>query len=133
MFWGISIGGAFQGVLRVGWPRTHFFFAPSPLFLLFKLVIVSILVSEVSILVEAVLVLDFFLAVALDTGITRCSVMLAGMGAVTDVGIKTGVGADVDAFLAGEAVVDLFSAFLEVFFFFPITSVHPSSVFLDWA
>ena len=116
MFRGISIVGAFQGILRVGRPGTHFFLAaPSPLFLLFfKFVVVSIVVSEVSIVVETALVLDFFLTAALDAGSTGCSVMLAGMGAVTDVGMKTGVDADVDvgsAFLAGEAVADLFSAF----------------------
>ena len=67
--------------------------------------------------VETGLLLVFFLALVVG----GCSVMCAGMGAVTDLGINI---ADVVAFagagsisFAGEADVDLSSAFLGDFFF----------------
>ena len=62
-------------------------------------------------MVGAGLVLDFFLV--LDAG--GCSVMCAGIGAVTDFGMY--IAAGVIAF-AGEAVADLSSAFWGDFFFF---------------
>ena len=81
---------------------------------------------------ETGLLLAFFLA--LVGGI--CSVMCAGMGAVTDLGINT---ADVVAFagassisFAGEADVDLSSAFFGDFFFLRVTSIQ-SSAFFCWA
>ena len=97
-----------------------------------QFVAVSIGVSNVSVIigtgeVETCLLLAFFLA--LVTG--GCSVVCAGMGAVTDLGIYTVVG--VVTFVeagsmsfAGEAVVDLSSAFFGDFFFFRVTSIHSS-------
>ena len=91
--------------------------------------------------VGAGLVLVFFLV--LDAG--GCSMMCAGIGAVTDfgvyiavgvvvfveVGVVAFVGAGVVTF-AGEAVVGLSSAFWGDFFFFRVTSTHSSTVF-GWA
>ena len=83
--------------------------------------------------VGAGLVLVFFLV--LDAG--GCSVMCAGIGAVTDfgmyiaAGVVAFVGAGVVTF-AGEAVVGLSSAFWGDFFFFRVTSTHSSTVF-GWA
>ena len=82
---------------------------------------------------ETCLFLTFFLA--LVTG--GCSVMCSRMGAVTDlyiyavVGVVIFVGAGSMSF-AGEAVVDLSSAFWGDFFFFRVTSTHSSTV-LGWA
>ena len=84
--------------------------------------------------VETGLLLAFFLALVVG----GCSVMCAGMGAVTDLGINI---ADVVAFagtgsisFAGEADVDLSSAFFGDFFFFflRVTSIQ-SSAFFYWA
>ena len=99
--------------------------APSPLLLfLFKFVAVSIGISDVSVVmgageVEICLFLAFFLA--LVTG--GCSVMCAGMGAVTDLYIYAVVGVVIfveagSMSFTGEAV-DLSSAFWGDFFFFP--------------
>ena len=105
-------------------------------------------VSSASGVVGAGLVLVFFLV--LDAG--GCSVMCAGIGAVTDFGVYIAAGvvfvevgvvafveADVIAFVetgvvtfAGEAVVGLSSAFWGDFFFFRVTSTHSSTVF-GWA
>ena len=85
---------------------------------------------------ETGLLLAFFLALVAG----GCSVMCAGMGAVTDLGINT---ADVVAFagagsisLAGEADVDLSSAFfgggISFFFFLRVTLIQ-SSAFFCWA
>ena len=85
-------------------------------------------------MVGAGLVLDFFLV--WDAG--GCSVMCAGIGAVTDFGmyVAAGVVAFVEAGVvafAGEAVADLPSAFWgDFFFFFRVTSVHSSTLF-GWA
>ena len=82
--------------------------------------------------VETGLLLAFFLALVVG----GCSVMCAGMGAVTDLGINI---ADVVAFagagsisFAGEADVDLSSAFFGDFFFLWVTSIQ-SSAFFCWA
>ena len=115
--------------------------APSLLLLLlFRFVAVSIGVSCVSCasgvvgtgVMETGLLLAFFLALVAG----GYSVMCAGIGAVTDLGINT---ADVVAFagagsisLAGEADVDLSSAFLGDFFFMRVTSIQ-SSAFFCWA
>ena len=103
--------------------------------LLFRFVVVSIGVSSASGVVGAGLVFVFFLV--LDAG--GCSVMCAGIGAVTDfgvyifveVGVVAFVEADVIAFVgagvvtfAGEAVVGLSSAFWGDFFFFS-SDFHP--------
>ena len=105
--------------------------------------VVSIGVSSASGVVGAGLVFVFFLV--LDAG--GCSVMCAGIGAVTDfgvyifveVGFVAFVEADVIVFVgagvvtfAGEAVVGLSSAFWGDFFFFRVTSTHSSTVF-GWA
>ena len=104
--------------------------APSSLFLLlFKLVAVSIRVSGASVVVGAAFTLSFFLLEALVAGRLGCSVMLAGMGAVTDSSMNTG-----SAFLAGEAVAGLSSVFFGDFFFFLlVTSVQSSLFFWGWA
>ena len=97
--------------------------------------VVSIGVSSASGVVGAGLVFVFFLV--LDAG--GCSVMCAGIGAVTDFGMYIFVEADVVAFVgadvvtfAGEAIVGLSSAFWGDFFFFRVTSTHSSTVF-GWA
>ena len=76
--------------------------------------------------------LAFFLLEALVAGRIGCSVMLVGMGAVTDSGMNTGVETG-SVFLAGEAVAGLSSVFFGEFFFFLVTLVQPSSAFLGWA
>ena len=83
--------------------------------------------------VGAGLVLVFFLV--LDAG--GCSVMCAGIGAVTDFGmyIAAGVVAFVEVGVvafAGEAVADLSSAFWGDFFFFRVTLLHCFWLGLVW-
>ena len=73
--------------------------------------------------------LAFFRLEALVAGRLRCSVILVGMGAVTDSGINPGVETG-SAFLAGEAVAGLSSVFFGDFLFFLVSSVQPSSTFL---
>ena len=121
-FCGKALEGPSRGSSGQGGPEHTFLAAPSPLLLLlFRFVAVSIGVSCVSCasgVVGTGLLLAFFLALVAG----GCSVMCAGMGAVTDFGINS---ADVVAFagavsisLAGEADVDLSSAFWGDFFFF---------------
>ena len=140
-FGGRALEGPSRGSSEQGGPEHTFFAAPSPLLLLlFRFVVVSMGVSSASGMVGAGLVLVFFLV--LDAG--GCSVMCAGIGAVTDfgvyifveVGVIAFVEADVIAFVetgvvtfAGEAVVGLSSAFWGDFFFFRVTSTHSSTVF----
>ena len=93
-----------------------FFAAPSPLLLLlFKFVVVSMGRSSASLVVRVVLSLGFFLDGALVSGSIGCSIMLGGIGAVTDVGMNWD-----DELLAGEAVTVavLSSVFLGDFLFF---------------
>ena len=108
--------GPSKGSSEQGGPEHIFLAAPSLLFLLlFKLVAISIGVSGAS--VVAGTAFTFFLLEALVAGRIGCSVMLAGMGAVTDVGMNTGVETG-SAFLVGEAVAGLSSIFFGDFFFF---------------
>ena len=112
-----ALEGPSMGASGQGGPEHTFFVAPSPLPLLFRFVVVSMGVSFASgvvgtDVVGAGLVLDFFLV--LDAG--GCSVMCAGIGAVTDFGVVAFVEAGVVAF-AEEAVADLSSAFWGDFFF----------------
>ena len=127
-----------------------FFAAPSSLFLLlFRLVNVSMGVSNVSVVVGFVLLLDFFLDDDLVAGSTGCSTICRGIGAVTDFGMYCGAfGGDFgddfwgdfceSVLLAGEAVAvmitveGLSSTYFFDFFFFLVTSVQPSSAFLGW-
>ena len=142
-----ALEGPSRGSSRQGGPEHTFFAAPFPLLLLlFRFVVVSMGVSSASGVVGtgvvgAGLVLVFFLV--LDTG--GCSVMCAGIGAVTDFGVYIAAGvvafvevgvvafveADVIAFVgagvvtfAGEAVVGLSSAFCGDFIFFS-SDFHP--------
>ena len=89
--------------------------------------------SNASVVVRTVLPLGFFFDGALATGSTGCSIMLGGIGAVTDVGMYWGNLSDF-VLIAGEAVAvaDLSSSFLGDFLFFLVTSVQPSSAFLGW-
>ena len=95
--------------------------------------------SNAPVVVGTILTLGFFFDGALVTGSIGCSIMLGGIGAVTDVGMYWGDLSDV-VILAGEAVVvavtvaveDLSSTFLGNFLFFLVTSVQPSSAFLRW-
>ena len=81
--------------------------------------------SNASVVVGTVLTLGFFFDGALVTESIGCSIMLGGIGAVTDVGMYWGDLSD-SVLLAGEAVavafivavVDLSSAFLGDFLFF---------------
>ena len=81
---------------------------------------------------ETGLLLAFFLALVAG----GCSVMCAGMGAVTDLGMNTAgvvafAGAGSTSF-AGEADADLSSVFFGDFFFLRVTSIQ-SSAFFGWA
>ena len=100
------------------------------------MVTVFIDVSDASGVIGAVLTLDFFLLEALATRSTGCSIMLGGIGAITDAGIYGGVLSG-SVLFAGEAVAVavavLSLAFWGDFFFFLVTSVQPSSAFLGWA
>ena len=136
---GKALEGPSRGSSEQGSPEHTFLAALSPLLLLlFKFVAVSIGVSNVSVVMETIevetcLLLAFFLA--LVTG--GCSVMCAGMGAVSDLGIYTVVGVVIfveagSMSFAGKAAVDLSSAFWGEFFFFRVTSIHSSTV-LGWA
>ena len=109
--------GPSKGFSGQGGPEHIFLVAPSSLFfLLFKLVAVSIGVSGASVIVGAAFTLVFFLLEALVAGRVGCSVMLAGMVAVTDSSMNTGVETG-SAFLAGVAVAELSSVFFGDFFF----------------
>ena len=107
--------GPSKGSSVQGGPAHIFFAALSPLFLLlFRFVVISMGGSNASLVVRVVLALGFFLDGALISGNIGCSIMLGGIGAVTDVGMNWG-----DVLLAGGAVTvaDLSSAFLGDFLF----------------
>ena len=105
--------GPSKGSSVQGDPAQIFFAASSPLFLLFKFV-VSMGRSSASLVVRVVLSLGFFFGGALVSGSIGCSIMLGGIGAVTDVGMNWG-----DVLLAGKAVTVavLSSVFLGDFLF----------------
>ena len=81
----MALEGPSKGSSVQSGPAHIFFVAPSPLFLLFKLVTVSMGGSEASVVVRTVLALSFFFDGALVTGSNGCSVTLGGIGAITDV------------------------------------------------
>ena len=124
-----------------GGPAHIFFEAPSPLFLLlFKLVTVSMGEFNASVVVGTVLTLGFFFDGTLVTGSIGCSIMLGGIGAVTDVNMYFGRFVWFHAFSRRGSCSRSYSRSCRLIlrfvggfpFFFLVTSVQPSSAFLGW-
>ena len=129
LFWGKGIGGAFQVILRAGWPWTHFlggsFSAISP-------------PLQISCCLHRCfwrfcgsrncLHFDFFSAWGLGSRENRVFSDVSGYGCSYlfwyEHWCETG-----SAFLAGEAVAGLSSVFFGEIFFFQVTSVQSSSFF----